>query len=68
MSFWRRNIDRKGRILRATLGVLLVVAGLVLATYQLWVGIVLVTSGGFVLFEAVRGWCLMRACGIKTKY
>jgi hypothetical protein len=24
--------------------------------------------GIFVLFEAVRGWCLARACGVKTKF
>jgi len=24
-------------------------------------------SGVFVLFEALRGWCVLRACGIKTR-
>jgi len=28
---------------------------------------VLAVSGGFVLFEALRGWCVLRACGIKTR-
>ena len=27
----------------------------------------LALSGAFVLFEALRGWCAFRACGIKTK-
>jgi len=26
-----------------------------------------VVGGVFSLYEAVRGWCIMRACGIKTK-
>lgn len=29
--------------------------------------IILIASGGFVMFEALRGWCALRACGIKTK-
>ena len=31
------------------------------------VGVVLLASGLFVLFESLRGWCALRACGIKTK-
>jgi hypothetical protein len=27
----------------------------------------MVACGGFVLFEALRGWCALRACGIKTR-
>ena len=29
---------------------------------------VLALAGGFTLFEALRGWCVMRACGIRTKW
>ena len=29
--------------------------------------LVLALSGAFVLFEALRGWCALRACGIKTR-
>jgi hypothetical protein len=29
--------------------------------------VALVAAGGFAFYEAVRGWCVMRACGIKTK-
>jgi hypothetical protein len=32
-----------------------------------WLGLVLAACGGFMLFEAWRGWCGVRACGIKTK-
>ena len=34
---------------------------------SIWLGLLLAVSGGFVLFEALRGWCVMRACGIKTR-
>jgi hypothetical protein len=30
--------------------------------------ILLFIGGGFVWFEAARGWCMMRACGVKTKW
>ena len=53
--------------MRALAGAALLVAGVVLWPSTLWAGIVLLASGGFVLFEAFRGWCLLRACGIKTK-
>ena len=36
-------------------------------TVSVWLGIALLTSGVFVAFEALRGWCALRACGIKTK-
>jgi hypothetical protein len=32
------------------------------------VRILLALSGLFAGFEAAKGWCLLRACGIKTKY
>ena len=47
---------------------LLLIGGVVACAYVLWLGILIILSAGFVLFEAVRGWCIMRACGIKTRY
>jgi hypothetical protein len=29
--------------------------------------VIIFISAGFVLFEALRGWCFLRACGIRTK-
>ncbi|MCW5551983.1 MAG: hypothetical protein KIS67_07420 [Verrucomicrobiae bacterium] len=66
-TFFRRNIDRRGRVVRGVAGGLLVVGGLIACSYNVWLCVALVVSGGFVSFEAARGWCLMRACGIKTK-
>lgn len=67
MKFFSSNIGRGGRILRAVLGVALVIAGLAMAWYAPWVCVALAAAGVFALFEALRGWCLMRACGIKTR-
>ena len=66
-NFFARNIDRTGRIVRAAGGVALIIAGVLLSGRSGWVCFLLVASGVFALCEAARGWCLMRACGIKTK-
>jgi hypothetical protein len=29
--------------------------------------LLLLASGLFALFEALRGWCVLRACGLKTR-
>ena len=66
-QFFARNIDRTGRIVRAAGGVALIIAGILLSGRSGWVCFLLVAFGVFALYEAARGWCLMRACGIKTK-
>ena len=65
--FFARNIDGRGRLARAIYGVLLIAAGIFVARHGIWYCVALGVAGGFSLFEAVRGWCVMRACGIKTK-
>ena len=66
-SFLSPNIETKGRLVRGVgaLG-LLVGAGLGFAV-SVWLGLLLLASGLFGGFEALRGWCFLRACGIKTK-
>jgi len=54
-------------VLRALAGGALVLAGIAACRVGWWASAVLIISGGFVLYEAARGWCLMRACGIKTR-
>ena len=53
---------------RGVIGTLCLVAGIVIAgDYSLW-GLIFVVAGLFAIFESIRGWCLVRACGIKTKF
>lgn len=66
-SFFRPNIKRQGRIARGVIGTLCLIAGIILVDYKLWLGLIFVAAGLFAIFEAVRGWCLARACGFKTK-
>lgn len=66
-SFFKPNIDSRGRLVRGGIAALLFLAGGGLAFYHLWAGLVFIGIGAFALIEAVRGWCLARACGVKTK-
>ncbi len=67
MNFFCPNLGRAGRIFRAVFGGLLIIAGLLLSRYSLRLCLALMVFGIFSLFEAARGWCLVRACGIKTR-
>ncbi len=60
------NLQKKGRLVRGTLALLLLVGASFAFELAPWLGLVLAASGGFLLFEALRGWCALRACGIKT--
>jgi hypothetical protein len=66
--FFAANLEVRGRWLRGALGAVLVVGGMLLRDFNLWLAIALILSGGFCWFEAVRGWCVMRACGVKTRF
>jgi hypothetical protein len=66
-KFFTPNIDWRGRIARLVYGVVMIIAGLALLSRAWWVSLVLIIFGVFALYEAFRGWCVMRACGIKTK-
>ena len=67
-SFFTRNLDASGRRARGVLGTIVLIAGIIIAGDILWwLGLIFVVAGLFAIFEAVRGWCLLRACGIRTK-
>ena len=66
-NFFASNIDRRGRIARAIWGIVCIIAAIVLTCYSWWAFGILLSAGIFAIYEAFRGWCLMRACGIKTK-
>ena len=66
-SFFSLNIGKAGRILRGLLGLALLVCAAFSFNASPWLGLLLAAAGGFGLFEALRGWCFARACGIKTR-
>jgi len=69
------NIDQRGRrarlvmgILTDTIGTAILVAGIVLRQTPLIVlGVIGMAAGGFMIFESMAGWCVVRALGFKTK-
>lgn len=69
------NIDARGKLLRLWYGIALVVIGIVLlfawalrsGTLLSWaITIACVLGGAFAIFESRKGWCALRAIGIKT--
>ena len=66
-SFLSPNIDTKGRVIRGVGALALLVGAAFGFSVSVWLGLMLLASGLFVAFEALRGWCFLRACGIKTK-
>jgi hypothetical protein len=65
--FFKPNLDRHGRFARGVIGTICLIAGIIIVDYVFWLGIFFVAAGLFAIFESLRGWCVMRACGIKTK-
>jgi hypothetical protein len=66
--FFQPNINHHGRMARGVIGALCLIAGIVLVDYRLWLGLIFVVAGLFAIFESLRGWCLIRACGLKTRF
>ncbi len=67
--FFAPNIGRKGRLTRALYGCAMIVAGCLLnrASHP-GLAAAAILAGGFAWLEAARGWCIVRACGIKTRW
>ncbi len=70
------NIDARGKVVRLLYGIVLMVAAGVLAffwaiqsgsTVRWVVCVALALMGGFGIFEARAGWCVMRAMGFRTR-
>jgi hypothetical protein len=61
------NIDNGGRILRGLAGILLIGMAALVFEHIPWLAGVILLAGAFCIFEALRGWCVVRACGIRTK-
>jgi hypothetical protein len=68
MSFLRPNLDTKGRVIRGIGALALGVGAALTWRSSLVAGLALGASSAFVAFEAARGWCVARACGVKTKF
>jgi len=69
------NIDQRGRKARFVTGAVVDAAGAVLIltgmlrndNVLIAAGAVVSLAGLFMIFEGVKGWCVVRAMGFKTK-
>ena len=61
------NIEPDGRRIRGIAAIILFIGAAISFKVYVLMGIVMAGSGAFLLFEALRGWCAFRACGIKTR-
>ena len=67
-QFFHRNIGYQSRMARGVLGSVLLILGILLGSASVWVRLGLIGAGLFAIFEAIRGWCLAHACGIRSKH
>ncbi|MCZ7636493.1 MAG: hypothetical protein M5U12_10995 [Verrucomicrobia bacterium] len=66
-AFFRPNLERPGRRVRAVMGGVLVLGSLPALMVHWLLALALAVAGALALCEAWRGWCLLRACGLKTR-
>ena len=64
----KQNIEKTGRVARGGISVIFLLAAGVLVPYAAPLAVIFLLVGLFTLFEALRGWCAVRACGIKTPF
>ena len=65
-NFFAPNIEKRGRVVRGVAA--LVLLGVAYLSHTVWLSGILTGVGMFVLFEALRGWCVLRACNMKTPF
>jgi len=68
MTLFRPNLNAKGRLIRGAGALGLAAGALFTWTHSHPAALAMAAASAFVAFEAARGWCLLRACGVKTKF
>jgi hypothetical protein len=67
-SLFERNLTPFGRMARGSGPTLLGIGSALAANDQRLVATGLGITGDFMLFEALRGWCVLRSSKIKTPF
>ncbi|MGE5208001.1 MAG: hypothetical protein ACM3KL_01580 [Alphaproteobacteria bacterium] len=62
------NLETRGRVLRGATATVMAVAAAVSWPKSVILATGFALASGFLAFEATRGWCALRACGVKTKF
>jgi len=69
MGFWTPNIERRGRIFRGIMAVALFATAFIAHRKGVeWLAVMLTIAALVGTVEAARGWCVLRACKIKTRF
>ena len=66
-NFLVPNLQTQGRVARGAIALVLGIAALFCIRTSRTLGLLLLVSSLFSFYEAARGWCVLRACGIRTK-
>jgi hypothetical protein len=66
-KFLAPNLQSEGRSARKLTALVFLVAAVVSVSFSRRLSLLLFVSALFTFFEAMRGWCVLRACGIETK-
>jgi hypothetical protein len=61
------NIETRGRIVRGGCAAVMVAAAAISWPKSVVLAAGFALTAGFLAFESARGWCALRACGLKTK-
>ena len=67
-QFFAKNLDRRGRLIRGIGGLLSIGAAVWIHDGWPRAALVLGAVGLFAIYQAIRGWCLLRACGAKMPF
>ena len=69
MGFWTPNINRRSRIIRAVMTLALAAAAFFARRAGIeWLAVMLAVSALVGAVEVARVWCVLRACGIRTRF
>lgn len=67
-SLFRPNLAPGERGLRAVASLLFATGAFLFIDRHAVIAALLLASAAFLMFEALRGWCALRACGVRTKF
>lgn len=62
------NLNAEGRVIRGIVALSMGAGAFFVWPHSPVAAIALGVAGAFVGLEAVRGWCALRACGVKTRF
>jgi hypothetical protein len=62
------NLKTRGRILRGGAAAVMVAAAAISWPKSAVLATGFALAAAFLAFEAARGWCALRACGVKTRF